>query len=146
MQSNPSLLSRSPTLQTPPEVKIAIAGQSSFPIAITRAIAHWDVSTSRGHVFLVPSLGGEAIDALHQRLYHGALRSHRRPEIPYIPHVTIAQKTSRAGCVELSDALSRTCRRIDAAIAQVHVVSVTTDAVTSVRVFDLERPGLGTPA
>ena len=123
-----------------PEVEKAVVGQPSFRIEVTRAVAHRDASASRSHVFLVPSVGGEEIDALHHRLYEGALFPHRRPEIPYVPHITIAQKASHAECRELADALSRTPIALKGVIEQIHVVSVAPDVVASVTVFDLERP------
>jgi 2'-5' RNA ligase len=129
-----------------PEVEKAVVGQPPFRIEITRAVAHRDASASRSHVFLVPSVGGEEIDALHQRLYEGALRPHRRPEIPYVPHVTVAQKASYAECLELADTLSRRRISLGGLIDQIHVVSVAADAVTNVGAFDLGRLAFGGPS
>jgi hypothetical protein len=42
------------------------------------------------HVFLVPDEGFGAIVRLHDRLHHGPLASCLRPDVPYIPHLTIA--------------------------------------------------------
>lgn len=42
------------------------------------------------HVFLVPDEGFGAIVRLHDRLHVGPLAACLRPEVPYIPHVTIA--------------------------------------------------------
>jgi len=42
------------------------------------------------HVFLVPDEGFGAIVRLHDRLHVGPLAGCLRPEIPYIPHLTVA--------------------------------------------------------
>jgi 2'-5' RNA ligase len=132
-----------PTATLLPEVEKAVAGQPSFRIEVNGALAHRDASASRSHVFLVPSLGVEEIEALHEALYDGALRPHRRLAIPYIPHLTVAQKKSHVECLELADALSRTPISLKGVIEQIHVVSVAPDAVASVTVFDLERLTIG---
>jgi 2'-5' RNA ligase len=121
------------------EVEKALVQQPSLRIEVTRAVAHQDALAPSSHVFLVPSQGGEQIGALHDRLYDGALRLHRRSESPYIPHLTVAQKKSHVECLELADALSRTPISLKGVIEQIHVVSVAPDAVASVTVFDLER-------
>ena len=128
-----------------PEVEKALVGHPPFRIEVARAVAHRDVSAS-SHVFLVPSVGGEEIDALHQRLYEGALRPHRRPEIQYVPHITVARKASHAESLELADALNRTPISLRGVIEQIHVVSVAADAVMNVGTFDLGRLAFGGPA
>jgi hypothetical protein len=42
------------------------------------------------HVFLVPDEGFGAVIRLHDRLHTGPLACCWRPELPYIPHVTVA--------------------------------------------------------
>jgi hypothetical protein len=48
------------------------------------------------HVFLVPDEGFGAIIRLHDRLHVGALACCLRPDMPYIPHVTVASTTEFA--------------------------------------------------
>ena len=128
-----------------PEVEKAVAGQPPFRIEVTRAVAHRDASASRSHVFLVPAVGGKEIDALHQRLYEGALRPDRRPEIPYAPHITVAQKASHAECLELADTLNRRRISLSGLIEQIHVVTVAAVEVANVAAFDLGRLAFGGP-
>ena len=45
---------------------------------------------NRFHVFLVPDEGFGAIVRLHDRLHVGPLADCLRPDVPYIPHLTIA--------------------------------------------------------
>jgi 2'-5' RNA ligase len=129
-----------------PEVEKVVIGHPPFRIEITQAVAQRDPLASRSHVFLVPSVGGEEISALHERLYEGPLRPHRRREIPYVPHITVAQKASHAECLELADALSRRRIFLSGLIDQIHVVSVAAVAVTNVAAFDLGRLAFGGPA
>jgi len=46
--------------------------------------------SDRFHIFLVPDEGFGAIIRLHDQLHVGPLASCLRPEVPYIPHLTIA--------------------------------------------------------
>jgi hypothetical protein len=48
------------------------------------------------HVFLVPDEGFGAIVRLHDRLHVGPLARCLRPEMPYIPHLTITSTTELA--------------------------------------------------
>jgi 2'-5' RNA ligase len=43
------------------------------------------------HVFLVPREGYAEIDRLHRALYAGPLAPDLRRDIPFVPHVTVAQ-------------------------------------------------------
>ena len=47
----------------------------------------------RFHVFLVPDEGFGAIIRLHDRLHVGPLEACLRPEMPYLPHLTVATET-----------------------------------------------------
>lgn len=49
-----------------------------------------DLSMSLFHVFLVPDEGFGAIIRLHDRLHVGPLADCLHPEMPYIPHLTVA--------------------------------------------------------
>jgi 2'-5' RNA ligase len=49
-----------------------------------------EAKTGWYHVFLVPDEGFGAIIRLHDRLHSGPLACCWRPDVPYIPHVTVA--------------------------------------------------------
>lgn len=53
-----------------------------------------DLGTNWFHVFLVPDEGFGAVVRLHDRLHVGPLASCLRPEVPYIPHLTVASVNS----------------------------------------------------
>jgi 2'-5' RNA ligase len=50
-----------------------------------------DALSSASHVMLVPHEGFDELVSLHARLYEGPLARELRADIPYVPHVTIAQ-------------------------------------------------------
>ncbi len=50
----------------------------------------------RFHVFLVPDEGFGAIVRLHDRLHAGPLEACLRPDMPYLPHLTIATDSDYA--------------------------------------------------
>ena len=65
------------------------------------------------YVFLVPDEGHSAMARLHDRLYTGVLAPHLRPEIPYVPHITVAATRDVAAAKALCDGLNQ--RGIDIA-------------------------------
>ena len=58
-------------------------------------------------IVLVPDAGHDAMTALHRRLYTGPLEPHLRPEIPFVPHLTVARTDRRAAARALADSLNR---------------------------------------
>ena len=45
--------------------------------------------------YLVPDIGNDQITELHKNLYANMLSDHLRQEIPYIPHITMAQSPDK---------------------------------------------------
>jgi len=60
-----------------------------------------------GHVFLVPDEGSDQVVALHDRLCAGVFRSSLRPDLSYLPHVTVAADPDWRKCEALADDLNR---------------------------------------
>jgi 2'-5' RNA ligase len=73
------------------DATIAAAVRLARPVSfsISRADASTDAVTHRNHVVLVPGEGAAEITDLHDRLYSGSLRAHLRPDIAFIPHITV---------------------------------------------------------
>ncbi len=46
---------------------------------------------TEAHLFLVLDEGRAAIVELHDRLYRGPIAPHLRPDLPYLPHVTLGR-------------------------------------------------------
>lgn len=49
-------------------------------------------------VFLCVGAGAKNVRQLHEQLYSGALREQWRPDIPYIPHITVGNSSKRTVC------------------------------------------------
>jgi 2'-5' RNA ligase len=71
-------------------VEAACAATSRIRFCLRSALVVPEHKMGRFHVFLVPDEGFGAIIRLHERLHGGLLAGCLRPDIPYIPHVTVA--------------------------------------------------------
>ena len=71
-------------------VEATCAMTTRFRFCLRSAMIVPEPRTGWFHVFLVPDEGFGAIIRLHDRLHVGPLACCLRPDIPYIPHVTVA--------------------------------------------------------
>lgn len=124
------------------EIKQAARGthQISFEIGTVRVIP--DVLTSHSHVFLVPNQGYEEIIALHERLYGNRLREHKRRDIPYIPHITVATHPT----VQSAESFAETLRSqmadhgvVRGALLNIDLVDLSSPVVRTLAQFRLKR-------
>src|SRR6185437_8402610 len=89
------------------------------------------------HVFLVPREGYGEIDRLHDALYGGPLAPDLRQDIPFLPHVTVAQLGSEeqarevAASIDLGHGLRARVDRLD-------VLAVSAEAIIGARTILLE--------
>ena len=97
-------------------------GAVSFAIGIARAVP--DVHGGGAHVFLVIDEGREAVVALHEGLYGGTLAPHRRTDIPFIPHITVAAHADFGWCRDFADNLNRTLPRMRGILDALDVIAV----------------------
>jgi 2'-5' RNA ligase len=94
----------------------------SFAIGAARAVP--DAIGGGAHVFLVIDEGRDAIAALHDRLYAGALARHLRTDVPFIPHITVAAHADLAWCRDFADNLNRTLPRMRGTLDTLDVIAV----------------------
>ncbi len=99
-----------------------------------------DATNEYTHVFLVPDEGHSAIVKLHDRLYGGPLSPHLRLDIPFIPHIAIANSTDPRACKALADRLNREEFEIKGSVGALDAASYEDDRVTTI-----ERVPLGGP-
>ena len=122
-----------PAVAYPTAVVRDAAGAAStwgpVPFVIGAARAGSDAVNGGAHVFLVLDEGREVIAALHGRLYEGALAPHRRPDIPFIPHITIAAHPDLAWCRDFADNVNRTLPRMRGTLDALDVIVVGTGHV-----------------
>src|SRR5580700_3216725 len=69
-------------------------GVAPFTCVFRRTLVAPDVATGGSCVFLVPDEGSEQLTRLHDALYTGALAADLRPEIAFVPHITVARCAS----------------------------------------------------
>jgi len=82
-----------PTPQIVKHVEKMCAGTARIRFCLRSALVVPEHKMGWFHVFLVPDEGFGAIIRLHERLHSGPLACCLRPDIPYIPHVTVASST-----------------------------------------------------
>jgi 2'-5' RNA ligase len=102
----------------------AVGTSAPVPFAIGLAQAVPDAHAGGAHVFLVIDEGRDAIAALHDAFYAGLLAPHRRPDIPFIPHITVAAHADLAWCRDFADNLNRTLPRLRATIDALDVIAI----------------------
>lgn len=68
----------------------AAARQGAVALRLSAVIPVRDDHDGKSRVFLVPDQGRAEIEALHDALHAGPLAGALRPDIAYIPHVTVA--------------------------------------------------------
>lgn len=65
-------------------VRVALDGQSGFSVGFSDP-----VSAGAGRVWLPVRGEPGLISEIHAKLYTGCMRKHLKPELPYVPHVTL---------------------------------------------------------
>lgn len=91
---------------------------SAFDITLNRVAGEPD----NGYVWLVVDQGAAIITAMHDALYQAPIfAAHLRQDIPYIPHMTIAQGVTPEQAQQLIAALGQTPLTIMTTIASVSV-------------------------
>lgn len=118
------------------EARRAAQDVGPFDVVLARAIAHRDERPPASRVFLLPSSRAE-LDLLHDRAYERALAPHLRRDLPYAPHVTIAQTVEHAGCVELAERWNARGSRSRARVEALEVLAVFRDRVERVALVQL---------
>jgi 2'-5' RNA ligase len=119
--------------------EIAVAAQSTPPIAFVarRAEVVSEAFGHGSHVFLVADEGGAHISALHDRLYAGVLRVHLRPDIPFVPHMTVAATSDSTSAVRLADELNSRARPVRGVVKALELVDVGAARVRSIATYTL---------
>lgn len=74
-----------------------------FSILIRCALVNKFTRGDKWFAFLVPDEGFSQIVKLHDRLYTGILADELILEIPYIPHITMAQSKEPGVCKKVTD-------------------------------------------
>jgi 2'-5' RNA ligase len=76
-------------------VKTKLSGMGTFSIEFESAKVVENDAKDFYHAFLIPSIGFDQINAVHDLLYTGVLESELRHDIPFIPHLGIGTGTKQ---------------------------------------------------
>ena len=107
----------------------------SFTIRGTEVVR--DVLGNDSQIFLVPAEGDAQIATLHDRLYAGALRTHLRADIPFVPHMTVGAAPDTQVAERLAEEIRVRSRTVRGTIANLALVDVGTPRVQSVMTYAL---------
>jgi len=113
-------------------------GVQRIPFVCRCATVVKDATNEYTHVFLVPDEGHSAIVKLHDRLYEGPLSPHLRLDIPFIPHIGVANATDPRACKALADSLNREGFEIGGSVDALDAASYEHDRLTTIAGVPLE--------
>lgn len=88
-------------------VRQCIAGASAFEVVFRCVVLGDPDFQGHAHAFQVPDEGFSDIVRLHDRLYTGVLRNELRLDLPFLPHVGIANAPAPEECKDIVDQLNR---------------------------------------
>ena len=77
-------------------IRATIKGIPPIPFLIKKVVAVKDRLSENIHLFLIPESGLDDIVKLHDMLYTGILASELNRDVPFIPHITIANSLDPA--------------------------------------------------
>jgi len=120
-------------------VSAILQGARSIPFVLRRAEPVPDAIAGGSHVFLVPDEGRDEIVVLHDQLYGGLLRPFLRPDMPFLPHITVGGAATFEQCQRLADELNREHLAVPGVIERVDLIEVTNEGVQPVARFALEH-------
>jgi hypothetical protein len=84
-------------------------------------------------VFLIPEEGYRIFVKLHDALYSGSLEKHLRLDIPFIPHLGIANNLDPLKCKKLADEINNKDLEIVGSITSLDIVSFENNIVTPLK-------------
>lgn len=118
-------------------VAAQISGRPSFPFALKNVAIVQDKVRGHWHVILFPDEGYSEIVDLHDRLYSGPLRPHRRLDIPFVPHVGVGTSRDPTVCKLFADDLHKTGFEIKGFLRTLHIALYEDDTVRTLHVIEL---------
>jgi hypothetical protein len=93
------------------------------------------------HAFLVPDEGFSDMVRLYDRLYAGPLKGELRLDIPFIPHLAVANTPTPEACQTIVDSINAERFEIRGWIAKLDIIGF-----DGKRVWTIEQVGLSGPA
>ncbi len=118
-------------------VQQSIKAIQSFEFTLRCAVLSNDAFGDYTHVFLVPDEGYSKIVKLHDRLYRAVIADELRLDIPFIPHIGIANSLNIHSCKELVDQLNSQQFELRGRIDKLDIIWNEGDLVETIESIDL---------
>ena len=87
-------------------VRDCLRGSGPIRVTLPRAATAPDAVGGGHHAFLMVEEGSRELHAFHERLYAGVLAGMRSPDIPYVPHITVAADPAPGECEKIAKLLN----------------------------------------
>ncbi len=118
-------------------VKQLIQDIQPFEFTLRCAVLCNDAFSKYTHVFLVPDEGYSNIVKLHDMLYTGVIANELRLDIPFIPHIGIANSLDPRHCKKLVDRLNSQQFEIRGRIDRLDIIASQGDLVELIESINL---------
>lgn len=118
-------------------VRSTISDQSEISFVLRRATVVKSSCGDDRSIFLVPDEGYNDIVRLHDRLYTGVLADHLRPDIPYIPHITVGVVDNPESGRKIVDEINRKEPAIPGRIRSIDIAYYDGGRVNTIEKIDL---------
>ena len=105
-------------------VRLKMKGIQPFHFNINKAFTIKDPLGENFQLFLVPQKGSDEIKYLHDILYTGFLSVHLRSDIPYVPHITIANRRESEELNNLEKIFNGRKPNIEGTIDRIEVICI----------------------
>jgi hypothetical protein len=108
-----------------------------FSFVLRCAVLDKDAFNDYTHVFLVPDEGYSLIIKLHDLLYTGPLAPELRLDLPFIPHIGVANALDPSHCKKVADSLNASSLAMAGTVEELRIVSYTDNRVTPLQTIAL---------
>ena len=114
-----------------------IRESAAFEIVMRCAILGDPDFQDHAHAFLMPDEGFSDVVRLHDRLYTGPLAAELRLDLPFLPHLAIANAPTPRGCKAIVDRINAEPFEIRGRIDSVDVIRYEEDRTWTIEQFSL---------
>jgi 2'-5' RNA ligase len=112
-----------------------------FDFVLRCAVLGDDAFSDYTHVLLVPDEGYSQIVRLHDRLYTGILSEELRLDIPFVPHIGIANSKDPKTCKHLVDEINARAFEISGRVEHLDVIEYADNRVRTLEHIPLGSGG-----
>lgn len=113
-------------------------GFKSFDFILRKAVVNDDAFNDFWHVFLVPTEGSEEITKIHDAMYEDLLKPELRLDIPFIPHIGIANSQDKEKMEQLAKKLNSEGIEIKGRVDSLDICTYD-DKITTIKQIILAR-------